>query len=466
VPGKGGTGGGGGATSGPGGAGGQGEAADGGAIFSNGVVRLTNVTLSGNLAAGSAGGDGGPARAAANPANGGAGSFGGGGGGGALALFNGAAGQLASVTIASNSTTDASGGTGGHGVHGGAAGANGTLGVSRGGNLFVSAATLSMRGSIVASGVSHAGAENCSIVPANSFTDLGNNLDDGHQCIVVATSGDLHDVPAVLGPLQDNGGPTQTRALLGGSGAIGAGAPACTDVGGQPLTTDQRGLSRGTPCDIGAFEGQPPAAATPTVAGSPVAGAGVTCALGASGGDVPQTNALQWLLDGAPIAGATASSYTVTAADVGHALSCQLTLSNPFGSSTATSSAVTALPPPPPKPVLKSLKLSPKHPRNKHKETISFSLTGAAAKVKFTLQRVPMGVKVGKRCVRRSRGHPHGKACRLRPAKVSAAPRQIAARLGANKLTWKPKRLKPGGYRLTAKPAGGAAVTVAFTVRR
>jgi hypothetical protein len=45
-----------------------------------------------------------------------------------------------------------------------------------------------------------------------------------------------------LGPLQDNGGPTQTPALLNGSPAIDAGNPGgCTDNLGAILSTDQRG---------------------------------------------------------------------------------------------------------------------------------------------------------------------------------------------------------------------------------
>ncbi len=51
-----------------------------------------------------------------------------------------------------------------------------------------------------------------------------------------------------LGPLQNNGGPTQTRALLPGSPCIDAG----TAVGTPP--TDQRGAGRAGPPDIGAYE--------------------------------------------------------------------------------------------------------------------------------------------------------------------------------------------------------------------
>ena len=67
-----------------------------------------------------------------------------------------------------------------------------------------------------------------------------------------------------LGPLQDNGGPTPTMALLPGSPAIDAiPEAACTYADdGDPLTPevplnwDQRGVQRpqNADCDIGAFE--------------------------------------------------------------------------------------------------------------------------------------------------------------------------------------------------------------------
>ena len=70
---------------------------------------------------------------------------------------------------------------------------------------------------------------------------------------VNVSSGDLK-----LGPLQDNGGPTETHALGAGSVAIDQ-IPAvdCVDAEGAPLTTDQRGFPRDSMCDIGAFEVQP-----------------------------------------------------------------------------------------------------------------------------------------------------------------------------------------------------------------
>jgi hypothetical protein len=67
---------------------------------------------------------------------------------------------------------------------------------------------------------------------------------------------DLLNVPPLLGPLQDNGGPTWTMALLPGSPAIDAGDPNPTD----PPPWDQRGpgfprIVNGR-IDIGAFEVQ------------------------------------------------------------------------------------------------------------------------------------------------------------------------------------------------------------------
>jgi len=60
--------------------------------------------------------------------------------------------------------------------------------------------------------------------------------------------------------LADNGGPTETSALLPGSVAIDV-IPAedCLDADGAPLTTDQRGEPRpgDSICDVGAFEVQP-----------------------------------------------------------------------------------------------------------------------------------------------------------------------------------------------------------------
>src|SRR6185437_7390128 len=62
---------------------------------------------------------------------------------------------------------------------------------------------------------------------------------------------------------------------------------------------------------------------TPTLSESPRVGATVTAAPGEW--SPAATPSYQWFRDGAPIAGATGSSYEVTAADAGHQLSVEVT---------------------------------------------------------------------------------------------------------------------------------------------
>jgi hypothetical protein len=88
---------------------------------------------------------------------------------------------------------------------------------------------------------------------SGTFTALGKNFDTDGTCpgFTQVTSAQLN-----LGPLADNGGPTQTHALLPGSVAIDA-VTDCTLVDGTtPVTEDQRGVPRpqGAACDVGAFE--------------------------------------------------------------------------------------------------------------------------------------------------------------------------------------------------------------------
>ncbi len=83
--------------------------------------------------------------------------------------------------------------------------------------------------------------------------------------------GDQINTDPLLGPLQDNGGPTFTHALLPGSPAINAGDP--NFVG--PPDYDQRGPRfdrvRGGRIDVGSFEVQkpPPPSPTPTATSTP-----------------------------------------------------------------------------------------------------------------------------------------------------------------------------------------------------
>ncbi len=89
-------------------------------------------------------------------------------------------------------------------------------------------------------------------------TSLGHNLSDDASCSLTGP-GDLNNIPAGLDPggLQNNGGLTETVALLPTSQAKNA-VPLsyCTDASGASVPADQRGVSRpqGPSCDIGSFE--------------------------------------------------------------------------------------------------------------------------------------------------------------------------------------------------------------------
>ncbi len=88
----------------------------------------------------------------------------------------------------------------------------------------------------------------CSITfPAFNTSD--HSLDSDSSC-GLTDAGSIPGVDPLLGPLANNGGPTDTEALLAGSPAIDAGDNATC----QP--TDQRGVTRpqGPACDIGAYE--------------------------------------------------------------------------------------------------------------------------------------------------------------------------------------------------------------------
>jgi predicted outer membrane repeat protein len=193
----------------------------GGGIYVGGTLHLTASTLSGNratIADGVVYGDG---------------------GGG---ILNGGTLTVADTTLAGNSTNADGGGI--------ANGwqlemANSTLSANSaatGGAVF-NDGTLTVAATIVADSTSGG---DCS----GTLTDTGYNLDDDGTCGFSASTDDS-DTPGGLDPggLQDNGGPTLTVALESGSAAIGAvnDALLCS-------TPDQRGVSRATPCDIGAVE--------------------------------------------------------------------------------------------------------------------------------------------------------------------------------------------------------------------
>ena len=98
---------------------------------------------------------------------------------------------------------------------------------------------------------------------------LGHNLAASSACFSSPGPGDVFNANFLLGPLQNNGGPTQTHALLPGSPAIDAVPLASCNV-----STDQRGVARpqGLACDIGAYEvvSTPTPTLTPTASTPPI----------------------------------------------------------------------------------------------------------------------------------------------------------------------------------------------------
>ena len=113
-----------------------------------------------------------------------------------------------------------------------------------GGGIHNNGGQLSVQNTIVAN---NAGGDCDGMGVSNGY-----NLDSDGSCHFISKS-DISNVDPLLGPLQDNGGLTQTHALLIGSPAIDAGNDNTCE------TTDQRGVERplGVHCDIGAYEATP-----------------------------------------------------------------------------------------------------------------------------------------------------------------------------------------------------------------
>ncbi|HEY2766708.1 MAG TPA: choice-of-anchor Q domain-containing protein [Solirubrobacteraceae bacterium] len=126
------------------------------------------------------------------------------------------------------------------------------------------ASRVTVRNTIVADG--------CSGTATPAVASQGHNLDVGNTCGFTAL-GDLTNKDPLLGPLANNGGPTELPTL-----ALGAGSPAI-DAGDNATcpTTDARGVPRphGLVCDMGAFELSPPLVTTTAASGVTTSGASV-----------------------------------------------------------------------------------------------------------------------------------------------------------------------------------------------
>jgi predicted outer membrane repeat protein len=182
----------------------------GGAIRNYGTLTINNSTFTGNSASGGIGG----------------------------AINNGEAFRQKGTLLINNSTL--SGNTAADGKGGGIFNPDGILAI--------------IQNSIVA--------DNSGGDCFGSMNSNGYNLSSDSTCNF-NSAGDLNNTEPALGPLQNNGGPTETRAELHRSPTIDAGNPSgCTDSQGHLLKTDQRGEPRPGKykhdhrCDMGAYERQ------------------------------------------------------------------------------------------------------------------------------------------------------------------------------------------------------------------
>jgi hypothetical protein len=78
----------------------------------------------------------------------------------------------------------------------------------------------------------------------------------------------------------------------------------------------------------------------PSASGTPAVGQTLSCSTGSWTGSPTLSYAYSWLRDGVAIAGATASTYVVQAADVGNGLTCKVTATNKNGSAAAVSNTL------------------------------------------------------------------------------------------------------------------------------
>jgi hypothetical protein len=248
-----------------------GDGFGGGGFLEQGNATFVGCTLSGNQAAGGPGVTGGIAALI--------GGSGGDGYGGAIAITNGIL-LLINSTLSSNTSQGGGGAAGGH--YGGSGG-DGAYGAIRMNGGRVQLIHCTVFGHLTVGGLGGLGqfpgqngsrsingigreAGICEVLNTivgdespGVFASQGYNLFRFTNYITGLLASDLKNVSPLLGPLQDNGGPTLTHALLAGSPAIDAGTR-----GG--ITVDQRGRTRtadnpaipnaagGDGTDIGAVE--------------------------------------------------------------------------------------------------------------------------------------------------------------------------------------------------------------------
>ena len=166
------------------------------------------------------------------------------------------------ATVENSTISDNSAGVSGGGIYGGATVENSTISGNSGtnGGGIYNTSSLIVRNTILNAGASGENIFN----DGGTVTSLGYNLSSDDAGGYLTGPGDQINTDPLLGPLQNNGGPTFTHALLPGSPAIDAGDPNFS----PPPFNDQRGchfdrVFNGR-IDIGSFETQPPRRPCPT----------------------------------------------------------------------------------------------------------------------------------------------------------------------------------------------------------
>lgn len=221
---------------------------EGGGIYSEGTLTITNSTVSGNSSYQGAGVQNDATATITGSTISGNTGLG----------FGGGIDNNATLTI-TNSTFSGNSATGGGGISNGGTTLNasfvtlsGNSASYAGGNLYNSG-TAVVKNSILANGTGG----NCNT--GGTLTSQNYNLSDDASCTTFNQSNDINGVSAQLNAagLASNGGLTKTIAPLGSSPAIDViPVSSCVDTNGNAVTTDQRGTARpqGPQCDIGAVE--------------------------------------------------------------------------------------------------------------------------------------------------------------------------------------------------------------------
>jgi hypothetical protein len=282
--------------------------AEGGGIYDGGTATITDSTISNNTANASSGATGGGV------------------------MNEGGSQSISNSTISGNTAAGPNGGGGGVSDWSGGfiitdSTISGNSATAHSAAIQNRAGLLQMAGDIVADAGGHPAVSECQF----PITDMGYNVDDDGTCGLSGASHSVSDSATIgtyLGPLQDNGGPTETIALSSGATNPAQAVIPVTFTPPAGFTPachmqDQRGVSRAAPCDMGAFA---------LTMGAPEAPTNLVAALG-----VGQAS-LSW---NAPSSGVPLVSYTVSGNDT--TTSTAITPVTVTGTPPATSTLITEL---------------------------------------------------------------------------------------------------------------------------